>query len=70
MEDILKELEQLSQQGVDTYSLVDRQRVIQLKLEFGKCRAENKAEKKLLARKLKKMHAEKLAIIRRELDEN
>jgi hypothetical protein len=60
MEDILKELTALSEQGVDTYSLVDRQRVIQLKLEFGKCRAE----------KLKKMHAEKLAIIRSELDEN
>lgn len=69
LEDILKEVQTIAGMEYTIYSPLDRQRVIQLRIEFAKERAKLKAEKKSLTRQLKKYHAEKLAIIRSKKDE-
>ncbi len=53
--ELLLELEQLSQQGVDTYSLADRQRVIQLRQLWNKEIKKSSSKAKWLNRE-KKWH--------------
>lgn len=69
LKEILNRLETIVGDGVETYSILTRQEVIALRIAFAKAKADNRAEKKMLARKLKKYHADKLAELRNQKDE-
>ncbi len=64
LEKILDEVEKIAHKDVDTYSLADRQRVGQLRIEFAKARASNRAEKKAITREKKKYFAEQVVILK------